>query len=118
LSVMKSPLLTHLGEAIAGNSTIRAFNRSLEFHERNYKDINTLILVYQVTIGTFTWYSTQMNMISIGILTFSTIMCIILKDSINPVLLAMVFQYVLNLHGCMIGLFHCMGDLEKKMVGI
>jgi ATP-binding cassette subfamily C (CFTR/MRP) protein 1 len=116
--VMRSPILTHLGEAIAGNSTIRAFNKSLKFHERNYKDINNLILCHQVSLGTYTWYSTQMNMISVVVLAFSTISCIILKDKINPVVLAMVFQYVLKLHGCMIGLFHCSGNLEGMMVGI
>jgi len=57
-------------------------------------------------------------MISIGVLATSTITCILLKDSINPVLLAMLFQYVLGLHGSMIGFFHSMGNLEKSMVGI
>ena len=57
-------------------------------------------------------------MISITVLAFSTVTCILLKDTIDPVLLAMVFSYVLSLHGSMIGFFHCMGDLEKKMVGI
>jgi ATP-binding cassette, subfamily C (CFTR/MRP), member 1 len=28
MSVMKSPILTHLGESISGNSTIRAFNKT------------------------------------------------------------------------------------------
>merc|ERR1719197_1685791 len=115
---MKSPILTHLGESISGNSTIRAFNKTKQFHQRNYDDVNKLILCQQVAIGTFTWYSTQMNMISISILTVSTVSCILLKDTIDPVLMAMVFSYVLSLHGSMIGFFHCMGDLEKKMVGI
>ena len=118
LSVCRSPILTHLGESIAGNSTIRAFNMQKQLNNRNYEDINTLILCYQITIGTFVWYSTQMNMISIGVLASSTITCILLKDTISPVLLAMLFQQVLGLHGSMIGIFHSMGDLEKKMVGI
>ena len=45
-SVMKSPILTHLSESYAGNSTIRAFNSREQFHERNYKDINELLLCY------------------------------------------------------------------------
>jgi len=57
-------------------------------------------------------------MISICVLASSTITCILLKDSIDPVLLAMLFQYVLGLHDVMIGFFHSMGDLEKMMVGI
>lgn len=44
MSVMKSPILTHLGESISGNSTIRAFNKTQQFHQRNYDDVNKLIL--------------------------------------------------------------------------
>jgi len=45
-SVTKSPILSHLGETIAGNSTIRAFNKTELYFERNYKEINNLILVF------------------------------------------------------------------------
>lgn len=90
-SVMKSPILTHLSESYAGNSTIRAYKEREQFHERNYKDINELLLCYQLTTGTFVWYSTQMNMISIVLLAVSTILCIVLRDTIDPVLLALVF---------------------------
>ena len=112
-SAMKSPILTHLGESIQGNSTIRAFNRQDKFHERNYEDLNKQILINQVVLGTFIWYSNQMNMISILVLGTSSISCILFKDSIHPVLLAMVFQHVLGLHDCLIGFFHCLSNVEK-----
>lgn len=44
-SVTKSHILSHLGEAIAGNSTIRAFGKQKHFLDMNYKDINNQILV-------------------------------------------------------------------------
>lgn len=117
-SVMKSPILTHLSESYAGNSTIRAFNARDQFHDRNYKGINELLLCYQITTGTFVWYSTQMNMISIVMLAVSTALCIVLRDFIDTVVLALVFQYTLSLHGSMIGLFHTFSDVEKQMVQI
>ena len=115
---MKSPILTHLGESIQGNSTIRAFKRESEFRERNYEDLNKQILINQVALGTFIWYSNQMNMISIIMLAFSTTFCVIFKEDIHPVLLAMVFQYVLGLHDVLIGFFHCLSDVEKQLVGV
>jgi ATP-binding cassette subfamily C (CFTR/MRP) protein 1 len=36
----------------------------------------------------------------------------------NPVLLAMVFQQLIGLHNCMIGLLHTMANMEKQMVSI
>jgi ABC-type multidrug transport system fused ATPase/permease subunit len=44
-SVTKTPILSHLGESISGNSTIRAFGKQKQFLEINYKDINNNILV-------------------------------------------------------------------------
>ena len=43
-SVSKSPILSHLSESIAGNSTIRAFRHHHHFLKLNNSDINKQIL--------------------------------------------------------------------------
>ena len=90
-SVTRSPILTHLGESISGNSTIRAFGKRNQFLEMNYKDMNNQILVQQMETGTCVWYSTQMNNISIIVITASSLICVLFRQTMNPVLLAMVF---------------------------
>ena len=117
-SVSKSPILSHLSESIAGNSTIRAFKHQHHFLQLNNSDINKQIIAQQMSVGTQVWYSTQMNNISLLLMLFASIFCIIFRHSMSPVLLAMVFYQMLGLHGTMIGLLHTLANLEKKMVSV
>jgi hypothetical protein len=59
-----------------------------------------------------------MNTISLLVMALSSIFCVLFRQSMNPILLAMVFQQLIGLHGCMIGLLHTMADMEKQMVSI
>jgi ABC-type multidrug transport system fused ATPase/permease subunit len=117
-SVSKSPILSHLSESIAGNSTIRAFRHQHHFLELNNSDINKQILAQQMSVGTQVWYSTQMNNISLLLMLFSSVFCILFRHTMDQVLLAMVFYQMLGLHGTMIGLLHTLANLEKKMVSV
>lgn len=60
-------------------------------------ELNKKLLVNQIAMGTFAWYGNQMNYISIIVMFASSMTVIHFKEKIDPVILAMVFQYILNL---------------------
>jgi hypothetical protein len=59
-----------------------------------------------------------MNNISLLLMLFSSVFCILFRHTMDQVLLAMVFYQMLGLHGTMIGLLHSLANLEKIMVSV
>ena len=117
-SITKSPLLNLLGESISGCSTIRAFGKQSEFIDKNYELLNRNILANQILMGTWSWFGVRMNMLSIVVMASSTVVCMIYRSKEDPVLLAMVLSYILQLQAYLTNcLFNC-GDFEKSMVSV
>jgi hypothetical protein len=59
-----------------------------------------------------------MDFVSITLMATATVVCVIFRDTEDPVFLAMVFQYILNVQEYLVLLLYFMGDLEKQMVSI
>jgi hypothetical protein len=69
-------------------------------------------------MGCWCWYAVRMDLVSITLMASATVLCVYYREKENPVLLAMVFSYILQLQGYLILLLFSLGDLEKKMVSI
>jgi ATP-binding cassette, subfamily C (CFTR/MRP), member 1 len=63
-SITNSPVLTHLGETIAGASTIRAFQKVDTFLDYHFKlqDINLNAVIIARAIQS--WFNVRINMIN------------------------------------------------------
>lgn len=64
-------------------------------------------------MGCWCWYGIRMDFVSITLMATATIVCVYFREDEDPVLLAMVFQYILNIQEYLVLLLYFMGDLEK-----
>lgn len=94
-SITKSPILNQLNESLSGNSTIRAFGKQSHFINNNNSLLNNNILSNQITIASWCWYELRMDIMATLILIISSTLCIMVKDSQDKVLLALVFSMII-----------------------
>lgn len=87
----KSPLLSFMGETFNGASTIRAFHRESDFIRDNSTQLNNNIKANRMASSVQAWFSLRMDLISISVMTFATVFCVVFRSQDNQVFLAMLF---------------------------
>ena len=96
-SVTRSPVLNYISETFNGVSTIRAFRKEDDFFRQHLENIDKNILATQFEIGCWCWFGVRMDLLSIILMTSISALCLLCKDSEDPVVLAMILAYVLHL---------------------
>jgi hypothetical protein len=59
-----------------------------------------------------------MNLISIFLMLATSVLCLMLRQKEDLVLLSMVFKYILELQGYLIYMLFSLGDLERQMISV
>lgn len=108
----KSPLLSFMGETFNGSSTIRAFNRTEDFIRENQRLLNNNILANRWSNSVQAWFSLRMDLISIVVLSFATIFCVMYRTEGNQVFLALLFTYILLLQDFVLWTIKCFASVE------
>ena len=101
-----------------GQTTIRAFSKQKEFISKIYEVINKNLLVYQIEVGCWMWYGVRMNFLSVVMMSVSCFVCIWYRESEDPVLMAMVFTYIIQLEGYLLEMLYQIGDIQRSMVAV
>jgi ABC-type multidrug transport system fused ATPase/permease subunit len=117
-SMTKSPLLSFIGETFNGKSTIRAFKRQKDFIRENNAQLNYNIKANRWSNSVQAWFSLRIDLISITILSFSTIFCVLTKDAGNKVFFALLLTYILLLNDFILWTVKCFTAVEKMMVNV
>lgn len=71
-SVTRSPLMNHLGETIAGTTTIRSFHRENMFVQTNYSHLNVVTNVSFWRESLRSWFAIRIEFVSLFILAVTT----------------------------------------------
>lgn len=72
----------------------------------------------QATMGVLGWYSLRLVFLSMMMLTAGCGVCVLLRDSADPVLLSMMLQYLLTLQSYCVYMLYFYGEIERKMVSV
>ena len=116
--VAMSPVLSFFQETFSGGSVIRAFQKEEEFRERTFSMINKQAVANLVTMGVWGWYSVRLIFLSITVLMAGCAVCCLFRGKIDPVLLAMMLQYLLTLQSYCLYMLYFYGEIERKMVSV
>ena len=70
-TISASPVLTHLNETLNGVSTIRAYNKNLQFEKQIYRLIDQRLAALIIKRGVQCWFNTRINIISVFVMSFA-----------------------------------------------
>jgi len=70
-SVTNSPTITHLGETINGVSTIRAYERTADFENKQCELLDKKVAAMLIRRGVQSWFNIRINMLSVIIMIFT-----------------------------------------------
>jgi len=115
-SVTNSPVLTHLGETIAGASTIRAFDKINHFKKNHFglQDTNLLAMIFNK--GMRSWFNVRINLISQLIILFSFTYCVSFKENSDPTVIAIMMVYLVQIQTSMSNFFSNGATVEVQMI--
>ena len=102
-----SPIISFCQETVNGNSVIRAFNMADVSRQRIIGLLQTKVLAESITWGMWSWYSLWCILLSALVLLAGSLSAIWLRASVDPILLALMLQYLLSLQWKCIG---CVGS--------
>jgi len=114
----KGPLLSYMGETFNGASTIRAFQRQLDFLNTKDDLLNNNIVASRMVMGTQSWFSMRIGWISLTMLAFSTLFCVFYRSQDNQVFVALLFSYILLLNDFVLWTANSFAFVEQKMVNV
>lgn len=117
-SVSKSPLLSFLQESISGASTIRAFGRTQDFINVNFKLLNKNILANQWAEAVPLWFSIRVDLLAILTLATISTICVMARFQSDSIMLSLLLTYVLNFQSCLILVVRMAMDVEARMVNV
>jgi len=116
MSIVRSPVLNNLNECISGCSTIRAFGTQQRFKDLQYELQHKELLCRETLEGMWNWFHLRNNFIAMIVMISSCTGCLIVRETQDPVILAMLLTYIIQLTWT----FDCiMGNsqwIERQMV--
>ena len=115
-STTKSPLLSYLGESISGATTIRAFELCDEFMQGNNALLNQNILATQMQTGVQGWFAIRVDFLAVAIMLIFSIICIVVRENVNPIILSLLLTYLLQVQVTMIQFLRTFMLMQQNMV--
>jgi len=113
-----SPIISFFQETISGNTVIRAFGKEETSCDRALHMLDNNCLSNTITSAVWAWYAIRVELLSMLVLAAGCFAAIWFRTTVDPVLLALMLQYLLTLQDmCNWGLYS-IGEIERKMVCI
>ena len=115
-SISSSPILTNISESISGTSTIRAYNKTDIFTDKQFllQDSNAAALL--IRRGVQCWFNTRITFVLSVFLSFVYTYCVIVKDRKNSVLIGLMMVYLMDVQDKLIKYFRLMAMVDARMV--
>jgi len=107
LKVSYTPIHSHYTETMNGNSTIRAFRSDKYAIDKNLELYNERNLAMDMSVSCLIWYSIQMRLSASILMFVAGVLCVMNRSTVDPVTIAMAFQYIMDLGEVYCCLVHC-----------
>lgn len=116
--ISKSPIVNNFTETMSGIKTIRAFNSTINFQERNNRFLNDNTKICFNIGGMAVWLGTWMSY-GANILTLMVIFLLILgKESLTAGVAGLCVTYLIPLSDHVVYLIQDISNLENTMVAV
>jgi len=71
-------------------------------------------------VGTavWSWYCIRMDLLTTLVMASGCTFCVVGKEKLDPVLLALLLRYILTLQTYCVWTLYCYGSIEQQMVSV
>ncbi|CAI2362993.1 unnamed protein product [Moneuplotes crassus] len=115
-SITSSPRITNLSETLTGVSTIKAFQREAAFMNLNYSLLNNHAKAHFWQISMNSWVGIRTEFLSMGILIFTSVFCVVYKSYTDPIWVGILFSHFLWMTADILYAIRCFTELESDFV--
>lgn len=116
LATSSTPIHSHYSETMNGNSTIRAFGTEQYAIDRNLQLNDEKSVAFEMSITGLIWFSIQIRMASSALMLACGILCVMARHGSDPVMIAVAFQYIMELGDLYCGIIHIHANFERIFV--
>ncbi len=117
-SISRSPIYSHFGETVAGSSTIRAFERDLEFIKESEDRVDYNQVCYYLSQMINRWLQIRLEGLG-NVITFGACLYVIIDpDVVNPSEVGLVINYSLTITQVLNYVVRFLTEVETNIVAV
>uniref|UniRef100_A0A182SMH0 ABC transmembrane type-1 domain-containing protein n=1 Tax=Anopheles maculatus TaxID=74869 RepID=A0A182SMH0_9DIPT len=117
-SVTRSPIYSHFGESIGGQSTIRAYGQQDRFIQESERRVDYNQLVSYPTIVANRWLNVRLELIGSFVVLFAAMFAILARDSIGQAMVGVSISYALQISHNLSFLVRMTAEVETNIVAV
>ncbi|EAA12849.5 AGAP008437-PA, partial [Anopheles gambiae str. PEST] len=117
-SVTRSPIYSHFGESIGGQSTIRAYAQQERFIRESEHRVDYNQLVTYPTILANRWLGVRLEIIGSLVILFAALFAILARDTIGQATVGLSISYALQISNVLSFLVRMTAEVETNIVAI
>ncbi|XP_055636693.1 multidrug resistance-associated protein 1-like isoform X2 [Toxorhynchites rutilus septentrionalis] len=117
-SVTRSPIYSHFGETINGQSTIRAYSEQTRFTRESEQKIDFNQKVSYPTILANRWLALRLEIVGSFVVLFAALFAVLAKGSIGPATVGLSISYALQISSTLSFMVRMTADVETNIVAV
>ncbi|XP_062549081.1 multidrug resistance-associated protein 1-like isoform X2 [Armigeres subalbatus] len=117
-SVTRSPIYSHFGESISGQSTIRAYNEQARFTHDSEAKVDFNQKVSYPTIIANRWLALRLEILGSLVIVFAALFAVLAKESIGPATVGLSISYALQIANTLSLMVRMTAEVETNIVAV
>nr|XP_029719887.1 multidrug resistance-associated protein 1-like [Aedes albopictus] len=117
-SVTRSPIYSHFGESISGQSTIRAYNEQARFTLDSEDKVDYNQKVSYPTIIANRWLGVRLEIVGSLVVLFAALFAVLAKDTIGPATVGLSISYALQVSATLSFMVRMTAEVETNIVAV
>uniref|UniRef100_A0A182J6S8 ABC-type glutathione-S-conjugate transporter n=1 Tax=Anopheles atroparvus TaxID=41427 RepID=A0A182J6S8_ANOAO len=117
-SVTRSPIYSHFGESIGGQSTIRAYGQQERFTQESERRVDYNQLVSYPTIIANRWLGIRLDLVGSLVILFAALFAVLAQDTIGQATVGLSISYALQISNVLSMLVRMTSEVETNIVAV
>lgn len=117
-SVTRSPIYSHFGESINGQSTIRAYGDQERFIADNEQKVDFNQTASYPSIIANRWLAVRLEILGSFIVFFTSLFAIFMRESLSPSIAGLTISYALQISQTLSMLVRMTSEVETNIVSV
>lgn len=117
-SVTRSPIYSHFGESITGQSTIRAYGEQERFKMESEKRVDYNQLMSYPSIIANRWLAIRLEIVGAMVVFFAALFAMLSRDTIGAAMVGLSITYALQISAVLSFLVRMTAEVETNIVAV